>query len=76
MTKDGTDPTLESARAEGQAKERERIVAYLAFHEASALDKAIAATTEESRAYQSTIAKAMTAMREAIAGEFHWKAGL
>jgi hypothetical protein len=29
--------------------------------------------TEESRVYQATIAKAMTAMREAIAGEFHWR---
>lgn len=64
------------ARGEGQRVERERIVAYLAHHEASAKAAADAATSDESRTYQSTIAKAMTAMREAIAGEFHWKADL
>ena len=69
---DGHDDFAD-AREEGQRIERERIVAYLAKHEASA--KAVAATvvTEESRVYQTTIAKAMTAMREAIAGEFHWR---
>lgn len=76
MTEEENEPQLAQARAEGATSERERIVAYLAFHEASALDKAGSATSDESRAYQSTIAKAMTAMREAIAGEFHWKAGL
>ncbi|PKQ26109.1 MAG: hypothetical protein CVT64_06485 [Actinobacteria bacterium HGW-Actinobacteria-4] len=76
MTHDGTESELTKARAEGATRERERIVAYLAFHEASALDKASSADNDASRAYQTTIAKAMTAMREAIAGEFHWKAGL
>jgi hypothetical protein len=72
------EPTMTAAeaKADGQRIERERIVAYLAFHESSALDKANAADNDQSRLYQTTIAKAMTAMREAIAGEFHWKAGL
>ncbi len=64
------------ARAEGQRVERDRIVAYLSFHEAGARTKADEAQTDESRAYQSTIANAMKAMREAIAGDFHWKASL
>ena len=63
----------ENSAGEGQRIERERIVAYLAKHEASSLAAAEAATTEESREYQTTIAKAMGAMRQAIAGEFHWK---
>ena len=49
------------------------MVAYLAKHEASAKAAAATVVTEESRVYQTTIAKAMTAMREAIAGEFHWR---
>lgn len=64
------------ARDQGQRAERERIVAYLAFHERTSREKADQATTEESRVYQSTIANAMKAMGEAIAGEFHWKASL
>lgn len=61
---------------EGQRLERERIVAYLAKHEASSLAAAEQATTDESREYQATIAKAMTAMRQAIADEFHWKSDI
>lgn len=75
MSDDVHNPELKDAGAAGQRLERERIVAYLAFHESSALDNAAAAQTDESRLYQTTIAKAMTAMREAIAGEFHWRAG-
>jgi len=69
---DGHDDFAD-AREEGQRIERERIVAYLAKHEASAKAAAATVQTEESRVYQTTIAKAMTAMREAIAGEFHWR---
>ena len=69
---DGHDDFAD-ARAEGQRIERDRVVAYLAKHEASAKAAAETVTTEESRVYQTTIAKAMTAMREAIAGEFHWR---
>jgi hypothetical protein len=68
----GNDDFVE-ARREGQRIERARIVAYLAKHEASAKAAAATVLTEESRVYQTTIAKAMTAMREAIAGEFHWR---
>jgi hypothetical protein len=71
---DGHDDFAD-ARGEGQRIERERIVAYLAKHEASAKASAATVQTEESRVYQATIAKAMTAMREAIAGEFHWRGG-
>jgi len=69
---DGHDDFAD-ARGEGQRIERERIAAYLAKHEASAKAAAATVVTEESRVYQTTIAKAMTAMREAIAGEFHWR---
>ena len=69
---DGHD-NFADAREEGQRIERERVVAYLAKHEATAKAAAETVRTEESRAYQTTIAKAMTAMREAIAGEFHWR---
>ncbi len=69
---DGHDDFAD-ARAEGQRIERDRVVAYLAKHEATAKAAAETVTTEESRVYQTTIAKAMTAMREAIAGEFHWR---
>ncbi|MDN4486642.1 hypothetical protein QQX10_00505 [Demequina sp. SYSU T00039] len=64
------------AHAAGQRAERDRIVAYLAFHEASARAKADQAESDDSRVYQSTIANAMKAMGEAIAGDFHWKAPL
>ena len=76
MSQEAHEADAEDAVQAAQRRERERIVAYLAFHESSALDKARDADTEQSRTYQATIAKAMTAMREAIAGEFHWKAGL
>lgn len=69
-------PHESAARDEGQRLERARIVAYLAMHEASALDKANAADNDESRTYQSTIAKAMNAMKRAVDGEFHWKSDL
>jgi hypothetical protein len=59
----------------GQAAERERFAEYLAHFEAGSRDKAEAATTEESRIYQTTIANAMKAMREAITGGFHWNDG-
>ncbi len=61
---------------EGRRIERERIVAYLGHHEAGARAKAAAAETESSRTYQTTIANAMKAMKDAIEGEFHWKAEL
>ncbi|WP_062377856.1 hypothetical protein [Demequina pelophila] len=61
---------------QGRAIERERIVAYLAHHEARARAAAAEATTEESRTYQATIANAMKAMGEAVGGEFHWRASL
>lgn len=69
-----SDPTPDTG--DGGAAERARIVAYLAFHERSARTKATAATSDESRIYQTTIANAMQAMREAIEGGFHWKADL
>ncbi len=62
--------------AEHRLAERERIVAYLAHHERTARANADAASTDESRVYQTTIANAMKAMSEAIGGEFHWKARL
>ncbi len=76
MDQNELTPQQSEARGEGQRIERERIVAYLSKHESNAKASAASATTDESRAYQETIAKAMTAMREAIAGEFHWKADL
>ncbi|WP_296665454.1 hypothetical protein [Demequina sp.] len=71
MTDHSTPEGVDDARR----VERDRIVAYLAFHERGARAKADAATTDDSRVYQTTIANAMKAMGEAIAGEFHWKAG-
>jgi hypothetical protein len=70
---DAGNDDFADAREEGQRIERERVVAYLAKHEATAKAAAETVQTEESRVYQTTIAKAMTAMREAIAGEFHWR---
>ncbi|MFP5359025.1 MAG: hypothetical protein ACLGHM_00780 [Actinomycetes bacterium] len=70
------NPAPDAAATEQRRVERERIVAYLAHHESGARAKAEAATTEESRTYQTTIANAMKAMGEAIGGEFHWKARL
>lgn len=60
----------------GQRLERERVVAYLRYHEASARANAEAADNEASRSYQTTIANAMQAMGRAVEGDFHWKADL
>ena len=73
MSDEARDKNL---RGEGQEIERARIVAYLRKHELSANTNAENAETEESRTYQATIATAMKAMHEAIAGEFHWKSAL
>lgn len=70
---DSQSPTEEFAR--GQQAERERFAEYLGHFENSSRDLAAAATTEESRVYQTTIANAMKAMREAISGGFHWNDG-
>lgn len=56
----------------GQAAERERFAEYLAHFEKGSRELAEKATTDESRVYQTTIANAMKAMREAITGGFHW----
>ena len=76
MTDVNTSPENADERGEGQRIERERIIAYLSTFEESSKVAAEAADTEESRIYQKTIASAMTAMRQAVAGEFHWKADL
>ena len=60
---------------QGRREERERFAAYLSHFEAGSRAKAAEATTDESRVYQTTIANAMKAMREAITGGFHWKEG-
>lgn len=60
------------AFAAGQAAERERFAEYLAHFEAGSRARAEAAESDESRVYQTTIANAMKAMREAITGGFHW----
>ncbi len=70
---DSQSPTEEFQR--GQQAERERFAEYLAHFESSSRDLAAKATTEESRVYQTTIANAMKAMREAISGGFHWNEG-
>ncbi|MES1171312.1 MAG: hypothetical protein ABUL56_03020 [Actinomycetota bacterium] len=57
----------------GQKAERERFAEYLAHFEASSRELATKAETDESRIYQTTIANAMQAMRQAIVGEFHWQ---
>ncbi len=62
--------------AAGQRLERDRVVAYLRHHEASARANAAAADNDTSRTYQTTIANAMQAMSRAVEGEFHWKADL
>jgi hypothetical protein len=59
----------------GQLAERERFAEYLAHFESSSRALAEKAQTEESRVYQTTIANAMKAMREAITGGFHWNEG-
>ncbi len=76
MTDEDTTPENANQRGEGQQIERERIVAYLSKFEGNSKVAAETADTEESQIYQKTIASAMTAMRQAIAGEFHWKADL
>lgn len=57
----------------GQRAERERFAEYLEHYEKSSRAMAEAATSDESRVYQTTIANAMQAMRQAITGGFHWK---
>lgn len=57
----------------GQLAERARFAEYLEHFEASSRVKAEEATTDESRIYQTTIANAMKAMRQASMGGFHWQ---
>lgn len=57
----------------GQRAERERFAEYLAHYETSSRAMAEQATSDDSRIYQTTIANAMQAMRQAITGGFHWK---
>ena len=59
----------------GQLAERERFAEYLAHYEEGSRALAQKAETDESRVYQTTIANAMKAMREAITGGFHWQDG-
>ncbi len=59
----------------GRATERERFAEYLAHFATSSRALAANAASDESRVYQTTIANAMDAMREAIVGEFHWRDG-
>ena len=70
-----TDTQQSTDFERGQAAERERFAAYLAHFEASSRELAAAATADDSRIYQTTIANAMKAMREAITGGFHWNEG-
>ena len=74
-----TDPQVSGGQSDefirGQIAERERFAEYLAHFEESSRAMAQAATSEESRVYQSTIAKAMKAMDQAIKGGFHWQEG-
>ena len=59
----------------GQEAERERFAEYLAHFEKGSRELAATAETDESRVYQTTIANAMQAMRQAIIGGFHWQDG-
>lgn len=59
----------------GQEAERERFAEYLAHFEKGSRELAEKAETDESRVYQTTIANAMQAMRQAITGGFHWQDG-
>lgn len=59
----------------GRVAERERFAEYLAHFETSSRAMAEKAETDESRVYQTTIANAMMAMRQAITGGFHWQDG-
>ncbi len=60
---------------DGKTAERERIVGYLRYYEASSRRMAREATADASREYQTTIANAMKAMAEAIAGGYQWNEG-
>ena len=66
-------PSDEYAR--GQREERERFAEYLEHFEKGSRELAQKADSDESRVYQTTIANAMQAMRQAITGGFHWKDG-
>jgi hypothetical protein len=70
-----TDTQQSTEFERGRVAERERFAEYLAHFEASSRELAESATTDESRVYQTTIANAMKAMREAISGGFHWNDG-
>jgi len=59
----------------GQLAERERFAEYLAHFEKSSRAMAEAATSDDSRIYQTTIANTMRAMGQAIKGGFHWQDG-
>jgi hypothetical protein len=59
----------------GKEAERERFAEYLAHFEQGSRELAEKADSEESRVYQTTIANAMQAMRQAITGGFHWQDG-
>jgi hypothetical protein len=59
----------------GQLAERERFADYLAHFEKSSRAMAKAATSDDSRIYQTTLANTMKAMRQAIKGGFHWQDG-
>jgi len=61
--------------ARGQQAERERFAEYLAHFEQGSRELAEKADTDESRIYQTTIANAMRAMRQAITGAHHWQEG-
>ncbi|MGC4175796.1 hypothetical protein [Demequina sp.] len=61
--------------ARGQQAERERFAEYLEHFEKGSRDLAEKADSDESRVYQTTIANAMQAMRQAITGGFHWQDG-
>lgn len=67
-----TEPAANEDFEQGKKAERERFAEYLAHFESGSRDLAAKATTDESRVYQTTIANAMKAMREAITGGFHW----
>jgi hypothetical protein len=68
---DASAPSKEFVR--GQLAERARFAEYLEHFESSSRVMASEATTDESRVYQTTIANAMKAMRQAIVGGFHWQ---
>ncbi len=59
----------------GRLAERERFAEYLAHFEKSSRALAEAATSNDSRIYQTTIANTMQAMGQAIQGGFHWQDG-